>query len=110
MGRKTSGGLLFRRRWGESESEKDSVNLFPGEPTDDAIYGEETLNLGFKGLIGIKKKDPDDTSSKSFFFMQEMGLEPTQGCPRQILSLMRLPFRHSCVSGVLCTPNDLFII
>ena len=25
-----------------------------------------------------------------------MGLEPTQGRPRQILSLMRLPFRHSC--------------
>ena len=30
--------------------------------------------------------------------MQEMGLEPTRGRPRQILSLMRLPFRHSCVS------------
>ena len=28
--------------------------------------------------------------------MQEMGLEPTRGRPRQILSLMRLPFRHSC--------------
>ena len=28
--------------------------------------------------------------------MQEMGLEPTRCCQRQILSLMRLPFRHSC--------------
>ena len=28
--------------------------------------------------------------------MQEMGLEPTRSHPRQILSLMRLPFRHSC--------------
>ena len=28
--------------------------------------------------------------------MQVVGLEPTQGCPRQILSLMRLPFRHTC--------------
>ena len=28
------------------------------------------------------------------FFMRMVGLEPTQGCPRQILSLMRLPFRH----------------
>ena len=25
-----------------------------------------------------------------------MGLEPTRCCQRQILSLMRLPFRHSC--------------
>ena len=23
------------------------------------------------------------------------GLEPARGCPRQILSLMRLPFRHT---------------
>ena len=26
--------------------------------------------------------------------MPQAGLEPAQGCPRQILSLMRLPFRH----------------
>ena len=26
-----------------------------------------------------------------------MGLEPTHCCQRQILSLMRLPFRHSCI-------------
>ena len=39
--------------------------------------------------------------SESLFFMQEMGLEPTRGRPRQILSLMRLPFRHSCESYYL---------
>ena len=33
------------------------------------------------------------------FCMQEMGLEPTRSHPRQILSLMRLPFRHSCASN-----------
>ena len=33
--------------------------------------------------------------------MQEMGLEPTRCCQRQILSLMRLPFRHSCESYYL---------
>lgn len=27
----------------------------------------------------------------------EVGVEPTRGCPRQILSLVRLPFRHSGV-------------
>ena len=31
------------------------------------------------------------------FFMQVVGLEPTRCCHRQILSLMRLPFRHTCV-------------
>lgn len=33
--------------------------------------------------------------------MQEMGLEPTRGRPRQILSLMRLPFRHSCANVLI---------
>ena len=32
-----------------------------------------------------------------FFIMQVEGLEPSRGCPRQILSLMRLPFRHTCI-------------
>ena len=36
---------------------------------------------------------------EAFFPMQEMGLEPTRSHPRQILSLMRLPFRHSCASN-----------
>ena len=39
-------------RWGEVEIEKGPVELFPTEPTDEAIYGEETLNPGFKGLLG----------------------------------------------------------
>lgn len=26
--------------------------------------------------------------------MRMVGLEPTRGCPRKILSLVRLPFRH----------------
>ena len=29
--------------------------------------------------------------------MQVVGLEPTRGCPRKILSLVRLPFRHTCL-------------
>ena len=35
------------------------------------------------------------------FCMQEMGLEPTRSHPRQILSLMRLPFRHAGISSRL---------
>ena len=40
------------------EIEKGPVNLFPVEPTDEDLYVEETLNLGFKGLLGMKKKRP----------------------------------------------------
>ena len=36
--------------------------------------------------------------------VQEMGLEPTHSHLRQILSLMRLPFRHSCVLNSYSLP------
>ena len=36
--------------------------------------------------------------------MQEMGLEPTHSHLRQILSLMRLPFRHSCLRTDIIIP------
>lgn len=35
-------------------------------------------------------------------FMRMVGLEPTRGRPRKILSLVRLPFRH-----IRSTPNIL---
>ena len=35
------------------EIEKDPVDLFPTEPTDEARQGEETLDLGSKDLIGL---------------------------------------------------------
>ena len=46
------------------------------------------------------------------FCMQEMGLEPTRSHPRQILSLMRLPFRHagSLAIGSLRLAHARFII
>ena len=48
--------------------------------------------------INSNIKKPWDRYSQGFrvnVSMQEMGLEPTHCCQRQILSLMRLPFRHS---------------
>jgi len=33
-------------RWGEADTEKGPVDLFPAEPTDEAFQAEETLNLG----------------------------------------------------------------
>lgn len=40
----------------------------------------------------------------SFSCLPAAGLEPARGCPRQILSLMRLPFRHAGVLH-LCNEN-----
>ena len=44
--------------------------------------------------------------------MPAAGLEPARGCPRQILSLMRLPFRHagSLAIGSLRLAHARFII
>lgn len=42
--------------------------------------------------------------------MRMVGLEPTRGHPRKILSLVRLPFRHIREVGVLSTPSDFLII
>ena len=35
------------------------MDLFPTEPTDEALQGEETLNPGFKDLIGLLIKNKD---------------------------------------------------
>ena len=40
-------------RWGEVEIEKGPVDLFPTEPTDEDRQVEETLNPGFKELLGL---------------------------------------------------------
>ena len=46
----------------------------------------------------LKQKPPELIPEALLYkVMREMGLEPTRSHPRQILSLMRLPFRHSRV-------------
>ena len=40
-----------------------------------------------------------------FHSMRMVGLEPTRGHPRKILSLVRLPFRHIRLIGFLWKPN-----
>ena len=42
--------------------------------------------------------------------MRMVGLEPTRGRPRKILSLVRLPFRHIRVSETPSVSNDSLII
>lgn len=47
-------------------------------------------------LPGTQKAPPVKLPMESSFsVVPEAGLEPARSCPRQILSLMRLPFRHS---------------
>ena len=64
------------------------------------------LEPGFKGRSASQKR-LHTVWYEAFFPMQEMGLEPTRSHPRQILSLMRLPFRHSCASNSVIIPQVL---
>ena len=64
------------------------------------------LEPGFKGRSASQKR-LHTVWYEAFFPMQEMGLEPTRSHPRQILSLMRLPFRHSCASNSIIIPQVL---
>ena len=40
--------------------------------------------------------------------MPAAGLEPARGCPQQILSLPRLPFRHAGLSNTRAIIRDIF--
>jgi hypothetical protein len=57
--------------------------------------GSQTLSAPF---VLIAKKKPSKIFCFSMVYkissMRMVGLEPTRGCPRKILSLVRLPFRH----------------
>ncbi|WP_035787053.1 hypothetical protein, partial [Butyrivibrio sp. XPD2002] len=50
--------FFYCRRWGETETEKCPGDIFPVEPTDEVLRTEETLNPGFKGLLGVNTKKP----------------------------------------------------
>ena len=55
------------------EIEKGPVDLFPTEPTDEDRQVEETLNPGFKGLLGIKQNESESFDSLSLCFPAEDG-------------------------------------
>ena len=84
------------RRWGEAEKEKGPVDLFPAEPTDEALCAEETLDPGGKGLSCTKKPGP-----KTWFIVQEMGLEPLKG--QRNPGKERVPARpdYTVIKGVI---------
>lgn len=45
-----------------------------------------------------KRQNPVNTRISAILGLPAVGLEPTRGCPQQILSLPRLPFRHAGIS------------
>jgi hypothetical protein len=67
---------MNKRKKGEAEIEKGPVDLFPTEPTDEALQGEETLNPGFKDLIGLLIKNKDALFI-SFIIKKELGKHPS---------------------------------
>lgn len=46
-----------RGRWGEEERKKVQGTFFPPNRPTRHDHAEETLDLGFKGLLGINQKD-----------------------------------------------------
>ncbi len=85
-----------RGRWGETDSEKDPVDLFPVKPTDEAlpraseIRTRRRMATGFKPHFHANEKEQMLMHLPSLF-VRKMGLEPTQRCRHKILSLARLP-------------------
>lgn len=60
-------------------------------------------------LPEMKKTPTIKLPMKSYFLVvPEAGLEPARSCPRQILSLMRLPFRHSGALMTYCITRAEF--
>jgi hypothetical protein len=59
------------------------------------VYQDTTKAPGCSGALVVKS---------CVFLVPEVGFEPTHGCPRRILSPLRLPFRHSGV-GVIVAPK-----
>ena len=52
----------------------------------------------FHAFWGTRKNQP---ANKLVFMVPEAGLEPARCCHRQILSLVRLPFRHSGILVII---------
>ena len=96
--RLSTGGLAVRiydadiscRRWGETETEKGPVDLFPVEPTDDAAMLRGDLEPWVQGTPRHEQKKTR-SYDLVFLFVQKMGLEPTLYCYNRHLKPARLP-------------------
>jgi hypothetical protein len=57
------------------DKEKGPVDLFPTEPTDEALQGEETLDPGSKGLFGLLIKNQDAINNLNT--KKKLGMHPS---------------------------------
>ena len=64
-------------------------------------------NKYFKSNSKVMQKKRTLAHYQSSFFVRMVGLEPTRGHPRKILSLVRLPFRHIRMAYVATQQNKL---
>ena len=94
-----------KHRGQKKQKRKGAYDKSGGIVSDTAAFAFRT-----KDILKIRNRPRLEPGSDYHYLVQEMGLEPTHCCQRQILSLMRLPFRHSCIFETTCVPNDLFII
>ncbi len=72
------------------ENDKINENLKGNQGNQNSYKRKMAEILEFTGISAI-------------FLLPAMGLEPIRGCPQQILSLPRLPFRHAGVPN-----NELY--
>lgn len=68
------------------------------------------LLLCTKNKLEIRSRPLLEPGSDYLDSVPAAGLEPARGCPQQILSLPRLPFRHAGISASLSTTQPKIII
>jgi hypothetical protein len=100
----------FSMRWRHLHLRIDPERLSPMRMLRDDDLGAALGQVGNDGvcvesLVGDQTTkfdifDQQQTGQMSRLMVRVAGLEPARGCPRQILSLLRLPFRHTRTSKV----------
>ena len=92
-----------KRRGQKKQKRKGAYDKSGGITHDTAAFAFRT-----KDILKIRSRPRLEPGSDYHYLVQEMGLEPTHSHLRQILSLMRLPFRHSCVFNS-CSLSQFFL-
>ena len=94
--------IICNLKAGQNKKELLLNLLFPDFPNgggnDDGSGGTNGGgSSGDSSASPVKTKNVQDPNgSYTFPVVQDKGLEPSLSCPKQILSLPRLPFRQSC--------------
>ena len=85
-----------KHRGQKKQKRKGAYDKSGGITHDTAAFAFRT-----KDILKIRSRPRLETGSDYHYLMPAAGLEPARGCPQQILSLHRLPFRHAGLSTML---------